>query len=209
MKLSVSILSKSDDYKKTVKKLNKTTSTYLHLDIMDNTFTNTFSFDYKTAKKIAKLNKNKLDIHIMSSNLDNILDDYIKLKPEIISFQVEAVNNIEKYINKIKENNIKVGLAINPDTNVEEIKEYLDKIDVILVMSVYAGKGGQTFIKDVIPKLEELYKIKDNYNYIIEIDGGINDETIKFVKDYIYIAVSGSYIVNSDNYQDKIDKLFY
>lgn len=205
MKISVSILSKKDDYKKVIKKLNKTSSDYLHLDIMDNTFTDTFSFDYKNAKKIAKLNKKKLDIHIMSSNLDNIIDDYIKLSPDIISFQVEAINNIRKYIDKIKDNNIKVGLAINPDTNIDTIKEYIKDIDVILVMSVYAGKGGQTFIKDTVNKIKEIKKLK--YNYLIEVDGGINNETIKLINNYVDIVVSGSYIVNSKKYEEKINEL--
>ena len=205
--ISVSILSKKDDYKETIAKLNKTTSDYLHLDIMDNTFTNNISFSYLQAKEISILNNKKLDIHLMSTNLDNILNDYIKLKPNIISIHYEIKKDLNKYINTIKDNNIKVSLAISPNTKVKDIIDYLDKIDIVLVMGVEPGEGGQEYIKDTTNKLKELYSLKDKYNYLIEIDGGINDKTIIDIKKYVDIIVSGSFIVNNDNYQKQIDKL--
>ena len=205
--ISVSILSKKDNYKETIDKLNNTSVDYLHLDVMDNTFTDNISFTKDQSKEISILNKKKLDIHIMSNDLDNILDYYIKLKPDIISIHYEIKNNLDKYINKIKENNIKVGLAISPETKIKDIINYLDKIDVVLVMAVIPGKGGQKYIKNTTNKIIELYKIKEKYNYLIEVDGGINNETIDEIKDYIDIAVSGSFIVNSDDYQEKLDEL--
>ena len=207
MKISVSILGELNNYNEAVKKLNDTTSDYLHLDIMDNTFTDTISFDYKDSKTISKLNSKKLDIHIMSNNLDNILDDYIKLNPDIISIHFEAVKNIKKYINIIKENNIKASLAINPDTKIDEIKEYLNDLDMVLVMSVYAGYGGQKYIETTTKKLKELKEIQKDYNFLIEVDGGINNNTINEVKDYVDIVVSGSYITKSNNYQKQINTL--
>ena len=205
--ISVSILSVKNDYKKAVERINNTDCEYLHLDIMDNTFTSSSSFTYEESKEINKINNKKLDIHLMSNNIDEVLDDYIKLKPDIISFHYEAVENPEKYIKKIKKNNIMVGLAINPDTLVSEIYEYLDKIDVVLVMSVVPGKGGQKFIDSTIDKLKSLYKLKNNYNFLIEIDGGINNKVINNVKEYADIIVSGSFITNSNNYQEKINEL--
>lgn len=205
--ISVSILSKKDDYIDAINKLNDTNMTYLHLDIMDNTFTNNSSFSKEQAKQISTLNNKKLDIHLMSNDLDNILDYYIKLNPDIISIHYEINKDLDKYINKIKENNIKVGLAISPETKVNDIIDYLDIIDVVLVMSVIPGKGGQEFIKNTTNKLKELTKLKDKYNYLIEIDGGINDKTISDIKDYVDIIVSGSFIVNDKDYQKQIDKL--
>ena len=205
--ISVSILSKINDYKNIVEKINKTTCDYLHLDIMDSTFTLDSSFSYKESSEINKLNNKKLDVHIMSSNLDNTLDDYIKLKPNIISIHLEAVENIEKYIKKIKKNNIKCGLAINPDTNISKIYPYINDIDIVLVMSVYPGKGGQEFIQDVVDKLKTLKKLQKEYDFLIEVDGGINENTITNVKDYADIIVSGSYITSSNNLQEKINKL--
>ena len=207
MKISVSILGSLNNYKESVLKLNETTSDYLHLDIMDNTFTDTTSFTYDDSKIISNLNNKKLDIHIMSNDLDNILDDYIKLKPDIISFHFEAVKDIKKYINKIKENNIKASLAINPDTNIDDIKEYLNDLDMVLVMSVYAGYGGQKYIETTTDKLKKIKKIQKNYNILIEVDGGINDETINQVKDYVDIVVSGNYVTKSENYQKQINTL--
>ncbi len=206
MKISVSILSEKDNYKDSVNKLNKTSSNYLHLDIMDGSFTEKSSFDINEAKIINDISNKKLDVHIMSKRLDTILDDYINLKPEFITIHSE-VGNIEKYIYKIKENNIKVGVALNPETDISILDPYLDKIDLVLIMSVVPGLGGQTFIKEVIPKLKEIKKIRNNYNFIIEVDGGINNETINFVKGYADIIVSGSYVTNSNNYQEKINVL--
>lgn len=205
--ISVSILSKKDEYKETINKLNKTNSDYLHLDIMDNTFTDNMSFTYDKAKDISNINNKKLDIHLMSNNLDNILDDYIKLKPDIISIHYEIKKDLNKYINKIKGNNIKVGLAISPKTKVKDIINYLDKIDVVLIMAVIPGKGGQEYINETTNKIIELYNLKANYNYLLEVDGGINDKTINDIKDYIDIVVAGSFIVNNNDYQKQIDKL--
>ena len=207
MKISVSILGSLDNYKESVLKLNETTSDYLHLDIMDNTFTDTTSFTYEDSEIISNLNNKKLDIHIMSNNLDNILYDYIKLNPDIISFHYEAVNDIKKYIKILKENNIKASLAINPDTNIEDIKEYLNNLDMVLVMSVYAGYGGQKYIETTTDKLKKLKEIQKDYNFLIEVDGGINNETINEVRDYVDIVVSGNYITKSNNYQNQINDL--
>ncbi|MBO6145312.1 MAG: ribulose-phosphate 3-epimerase [Bacilli bacterium] len=207
MKLAVSILSVKNDYKNWIKKLNETNITKLHLDIMDSTFTPSSSFSIKEAYEISELSKKDLDVHIMSTNLDNILDDYIKLNPETINIHYEASNNIEKYINKIKKNNIKVGIAINPETNISEIYSYLDKIDQVLIMSVNPGKGGQEFKEETIEKLKLLNNLKSNYKFIVEVDGGINNNTIKKVTDLVDIVVSGSYITKDNNYEEKINDI--
>lgn len=206
MKISVSILREMNDFENSINKLNETSSNYLHLDVMDGSFTQKITFSFEQSKKIKELSQKELDVHIMSTNLDSIIDKYIELSPSFITFHIEN-NNISKYIDKIKQSGIKVGLAINPDTSIDKIIPYLDNIDLVLVMSVVPGESGQKFMLEVLPKLQELYELKNKYNYVIEIDGGINDETIKYVKDFVDILVVGSYITNSSNYQDKIEML--
>lgn len=206
MKVAVSILSEKDNYKESIEKINKTDTDYLHLDIMDSSFTESSSFSLNESKEIKELCNKKIDVHIMSTNLRKIISEYININPYNITFHIEN-NDIEKYIDLIKEKNIKVGLAINPDTDLSTIYPYLDKIDRVLVMSVVPGKGGQKFMEEIIPKLKKLRELQKNYSYQIEIDGGINNDTVFLVKDYVDIIVSGSYITNSINYQDSINNL--
>ena len=139
MKVSVSILKNKDKIKETIKALNSTHTDYIHLDILDGTFTPEPSFELKSFNKI-KTNI-QYDIHIMSTNLESQIIDAIGLNPEIITIQYEACKRkeINKFLDIIKENGIKAGLAINPKTSIRKIKKYLDKIDYLLVMSVEAG----------------------------------------------------------------------
>ncbi|MBO5183299.1 MAG: ribulose-phosphate 3-epimerase [Bacilli bacterium] len=206
MKVSVSILNEKDDYISAVNKLNNTSADYLHLDIMDGSFTENTSFSFAQSKEIVDISNKLLDVHIMSSKLDIILDYYISLNPEIITIHSE-VDNIDKYINKIRENNIKVGLALNPETDIEKITTYLNKIDIVLIMGVTPGKGGQSLKKESVSKLKELKRMQKKYKFIIEVDGGINNETIKCVKDYVDLVVSGSYITNFEDYQIGLNNL--
>lgn len=201
MKVSVSILKEKNNKDKVIDKLINTSADYIHLDIMDGTFTDDSSFDLDSFKK----NDKKYDIHIMSTNLDYQINEAIKLNPEYISFHFESTKDINKYIDLIKQNNIKVGLAISPDTKLYKIKKYLDKIDMLLILSVYPGKGGQDFIEKIVKKIRKAYKIKNNY--IISVDGGINDQTIDKIKEYADIVVSGSYITDSVDYESKIMSL--
>lgn len=204
MKVSVSILKELNNYKNSIEKVNNSNADYLHLDIMDNTFTNTESFNFNDLKDIDY--EKKIDVHLMSTNLDELIDNYSLLKPEIISFHYEVGNTL-KYIEKIKEKNIKVGLAINPETSINKVEGYLDKIDYLLIMSVVPGKGGQAFIDSVIPKIKKAYELKEKYNYLISVDGSINENTIVKIKDYVDVVVSGSYITDSIDYNENISKL--
>ena len=203
MKVSVSILRNKDKIKETIKALNSTTTDYIHLDIIDETFSNNPSFELKDFSKIK--NNIPYDIHIMSSNLDYQLEEAFKLKPEIITIQYETCKNLDKYIDLIKEKNIRVGIAINPRTSINKVKKYFDKIDYLLVMSVVAGLGGQEFIPSTIKKINKLNKM--NPNFLIGVDGGINYENTKLLVDKVDILVVGSYVTSSDYYEDQILKL--
>lgn len=201
MKVSVSILKEKNNKEEVINRLLNTSADYIHLDIMDGTFTENPSFDLNDFNIVNK----KYDIHIMSTNLDEQIDKAIKLNPEYISFHYEATKDVDKYINLIKENNIKVGLAISPNTRLYKIKKYLNKIDMLLILSVIPGLGGQTYINKVTKKIIKANKLKKDF--IISVDGGINDETIKNIKNYVDIVVSGSYITDSDDYESKIMSL--
>ena len=204
MKVSVSILKERENYLDVIEKLNNSKADYIHIDVLDNTFIKTSSFDIDDFKNI-EFNK-KLDIHLMSSNLEKQINDFSLLNPEYISIH-EEVGDTLKYLNKIKNKGIKAGIVINPETDIEKVYPYLEIVDLILIMSVNHGKGGQEFMKSVIGKMQELKEIQDRYNYVIEVDGGINNDTIKYVSNYVDIAVSGSYITDSIDYDKNIENL--
>ena len=203
MKVSVSILKKANNYKEEVKKINKTSTDYLHLDILDNTFAPNFSFNLSDFSSL-KIDK-PLDIHIMSTNLDYQVKEAIKLKPEMITIQYECTKDIDKYIKLIKSHNIKAGLAINPNTWLFKIKKYLNNIDLLLVMGVYAGFGGQKFIPKTYKRIKKLNKF--GRKYILSLDGGVNEEVVKNVKNDVDIIVVGSYVTTSKNYEKIIKEI--
>lgn len=203
MTLSCSYLS-SDDKEKTINILNKTNIDYIHLDIMDNEFVNNETLDFNTLRNYFYNNKKKLDIHLMVNNVKLYTDIYSLLKPEYITFHIEVGNTLE-LINYIKNKKIKVGLAINPNTSIELLKPFIDKIDLILIMSVQPGKGGQEFIENTLEKVKEIRKNNKDIN--ISIDGGMNNITIKKAKEAgISMCVVGSYITNN-NMIDKINEI--
>lgn len=175
---------------------------YMHYDVMDGNFT-----ESKTPSLAhLKINKPK-DVHLMVTDLKPYIDLYSSLEPLFITFHVEATNDVSGTINYIKNKGIKVGLAFNPDTPVDMVRPYLGDVDLVLVMSVVPGKGGQPFI-DVTDKIEELisYRKNNHLSFLIEVDGGINDKTIDKVKN-VDIVVSGSYITDSNDYLGKIQSL--
>ena len=202
LKVSVSILKEKDNIKKVIEKINNTNADYIHLDIMDGSITENKSFSISDFKDINEYNKKLLDIHIMSSNLDKQINDFIKINPSIISFQIENCDDIKKYIDLIKSNNIKVGLALDLNTDISSVIPFSDYIDLVLIMSVKIGYSSQKFDNRIISKIKKIRKIKKDI--IIEVDGGINNQTVKNVKKYTDIVVSGSYIINSDDYNESI-----
>lgn len=210
MKVSTSILSIKSNLSDNIKILDKSGTDYIHLDIMDGNFVTNKTWDYSDIKDILKDISTPVDVHLMVSNLDYYIDNFSKLNPNNITFHLEATDNINKYINLIREKNIKVGLAIKPNTDINLIIPYLEYLDLVLVMSVEPGAGGQKFIGSSCDRIKLLKEIKElyGYNYIIEVDGGINADTVKLVAaSGVDLVVSGSYITNSDNYKERIDTL--
>lgn len=205
MIISASFL-KIQKEKEKVKRLNDIVD-QIHYDIMDGLFVPNKTIDFNEMQEIDKFITKPKDIHLMVKEINKYVDMYKQLHPNYIIFHLEATENIEETINYIKNNNIKVGIAINPNTNPIDLKPYLNKIDLVLVMSVFPGKGGQQFI-DMTHKVEYLYEYRkyNNLNYLIEVDGGINNENIKLVNKADIIVV-GSYITDSDNYEKQLKEL--
>lgn len=204
MKISASYLSIKENLEENIKKLSNTNVDYIHVDIMDGKFVSNTNI---TDINILELNK-PLDIHLMVKDVYKFIDMYKNLKPEYITFHLEIEENLFEIIDYIKSNGIKVGLSIKPNTDIGLLTPYLHLLDLILVMSVEPGKGGQEFIIDSKEKIDALKVVKkvNNYNYQIEVDGGINNNTIKYCEN-ADIVVVGSYITNSADYQKMVNTL--
>ena len=195
MILSCSYLS-SKDKENTIKELNKTVIDYIHVDVMDGEFVSNETLDFNRLRNYFYDNKKNLDVHLMVKNVKLYVELYSLLNPKYITFHIENGNTLE-LINYIKNKNIRVGLAVNPDTDVDMIKPFLDKVDLILVMSVVPGRGGQSFIELSLDKIRKIRRL--NKDIVISVDGGINNTNIKKIKEAgASMSVIGSYITNND-----------
>lgn len=190
---------------------------YFHIDVMDGKFVEKDNFELMKdyALTISHISNVGLDIHFMVEDVEQAIDEFIMLEPKMITFHIEAVkekSRVMQIIQELKENNIKVGIAISPETTIEEIKDYIPYVHCILVMTVVPGKGGQELIPDTLEKVKSLkeYLEKENYDIDIEVDGGINEKTAKLAKNAgANIFVAGSYIVSSENYTESVKRLKY
>ena len=188
--ISTSILKLQKDYEK-IRIINESDTDMIHFDVMDGKFVSNQT-KYENLPILTK----PIDIHLMVEDVYEYINKYLYLNPTYITFHAEIKENIDDIISYIKSKNIKVGIAIKPNTKIEEVISYLDKIDLILVMTVEPGEGGQPFMKDMIPKINDLRKLQKKHNFKIEVDGGINKDTIKLCDADIYVV--GSYITNSN-----------
>ncbi len=208
MKVSASFLS-CKTMIPVVSKLSATDIDYIHVDFIDGSFVKGKKIPFRKLKQIGKYSRKRLDVHLMTKRLKKYIKKFSQLDCEYITFHLEIDKNIEKYIDLIHSYGIKCGLAINPNTDFKKLEPYLDMIDMVLVMAVEPGYGGQEFIKETVKKVKSLheYITKRENAIVISIDGGMNQETIKKVKPYIDMVVSGSYITTSNNFQESINSL--
>lgn len=188
---------------------------YYHIDVTDGIFAgnNNCSLMKDYALTIKHISNIALDVHLMVQDVQKFVEDYLDLKPRIITFHIEAVKDEEKVfelIQKIKENGIKAGIAISPETSLDRIEKYLDYIHMVLVMTVKPGYGKQKIIPSTIEKIKKLKKYIDENNISIDIeaDGGINNENYKeVISAGANLLVVGSYLIFSDNYSEIVKKL--
>ena len=216
VEISTSVLSvKKEGAIKVLYNLEMAHTDYYHIDVMDGKFVenDTREVMLEYANTIKQISNIPLDIHLMVNDLKENIDEYIGLEPNIITFQIEACKDnkeVTDIINYIKENNIKVGIAIKPSTNIKEIYEYLPYIHTVLIMTVEPGKGGQKLIPETVDKVQELkrYIDENNIDIDIEVDGGINSENAQELQERgANILVVGTSIINSENYTDTINDL--
>ena len=216
MEVSTSVLSiKEEESIQKFYDLEVAKTDYFHIDVMDGRFvTNDTSIIMrKYAEYLSQITLTPLDVHLMVKNIKEYVDSYSIFNPNIISFHYEACENkekVEEYIKYIKDKEIKVGLAINPSTNSKEIEEFLPKINMLLIMSVEPGKGGQTFIEETLEKVEKANKKIEELGLSteIEVDGGINLDNIGEIEEKgATIAVSGTGILSSKDYKYTIREM--
>ena len=207
--ISVSFLT-SKDIPKTLKKLNDTNAEFIHLDVMDGKYVNNKTLPFSEMKHIYEFTDKRLDVHLMVESPSKYIKNYASLNTEYISIHLDTKEDLLANLKLIKSYGIKAGIAINPDEEVSLLIPYLPYIDLILVMGVNPGMGGQKFISETIDKLKELRVLKKeypNFKFKVSVDGGVNDVVASKIINYTDILVSGSYVLDSDDYQKQINSL--
>ena len=195
--------------------LEKSKTDYFHIDVMDGKFVekDTYQKMLEYSSYIKRISNLPMDVHLMVEDIQRAVEDFSVVEPNIITFHLEACENkeeVQKNIKLIKEHGSRVGIAIKPETPIEEVYEYLPYIHMCLIMTVEPGKGGQTLIKDMLEKIETLKRHieKNNIDIDIEVDGGINLKTAERVKKVgANILVAGTAILVASDYKVIIDEL--
>ena len=203
IKISPSILSADfSQLGNEIKRLEEGGADMIHVDVMDGHFVPNLTIGPPIIKSLRKYTKLPFDVHLMISPVHKYIKDYADAGADIITIHPEATDNLKDSIKHIKELNKKVGVSLNPKTEVNKITDYINEIDLILIMSVNPGFGGQKFMPEVLEKIKELKNIKDkkNLHFDIEIDGGINFDNHKLaIEAGANILVSGTTIFKNNN----------
>jgi len=207
MKIAPSILAADfSKLREEIKDVENAGADIIHLDVMDGHFVPNITFGPVVVKGIRKLTDLPLDAHLMITDPEKYAERFIEAGSNMISFHIETVSSPEILIDKLKKKNVKVGIAVNPETPIKSALPFLDSIDYILIMSVHPGFYGQEFIPSVLDKVRDLKRSKE---VEIEVDGGINDKTKEQVIEAgVDIIVSGAYIFKSENRINAIKKRY-
>ena len=189
--------------KEEVQEVEKCGAEYLHLDVMDGNFVPNISYGSPVISAIRPHSNLVFEVHLMVEEPDRFIKDFVDAGADIITVHVEAIKHLHRTIQLIKSYGKKVGVALNPATPIETLKHVVKEIDMILIMSVNPGFGGQAFIPEVLSKIEELRTLYPEID--IEVDGGVNEKTVEAIKEAgANVLVAGSYLF-SGNYKEKIE----
>ena len=190
-----------------IQSVAKAGADWIHVDVMDGHFVDNLTLGPPVIKSLKKISTLPLDVHLMITNPDKYVDDYIAAGSSVMTFHIETTNNAEKLIAKIKSANIKAGITLRPRTPIEMILPYIKFVDLVLVMTVEPGFSGQSFMTSQIPKLARVRKEVDAQNpkCLIEVDGGVNLENISLLSE-ADVLVAGNFIFKND-YKTAISQL--
>jgi ribulose-phosphate 3-epimerase len=190
--------------------IDKSNADWLHLDVMDGLFVPNISFGMPIVSSIRKITKKPLDVHLMITKPERYIDKFVEIGSDILTVHIEATMEMDNILDKIKKSSIKSGIAINPDTPINKLEDYINKVDLVCLMGVHAGFGGQKFIEKTFDRLIELkglINLKDS-STLIEIDGGVDNFNSQKLKSLgADILVAGSYIFKSPDINNAIDSL--
>lgn len=190
--------------------INSSNADWFHIDIMDGVFVPNISFGFPVLAAIKKYATKPMDVHLMINNPDLYVDEFKKYGADILTVHYESCIHLHRTIQKIKEAGMKAGVALNPHTPVSVLEEILPELDMVLIMSVNPGFGGQKFINVTLEKVRKLKAMisEKNLTTLIEVDGGVNDKTGKeLINAGADVLVAGSYVFNSENPSITIDLL--